>query len=491
MNAAGSSASRRLLRSLAAVAIVGAIVLISRRVPHVNVTTVALILVLAVLAIAMQWGRAEAITAAIAAAFALDYYFLPPYGFGIEARDHWVALFAFLLTAVAAGHLSARANSQRAEAVRHRTEIEKLYRIADAVSEFESADMILGRLGGSLLEILDVDEVAVHDRTTDRIWRSGVPRGYLTDASLREVSASGNRLVNLESGLAIEPIRDGGGPAGSIAVAGQRVSPLLLRAVAQRAGAAMAKARASEKAVEAEIVRRSDELKSAVFDALAHEARGRLGSIQISATTLQSGKPLDTALRDELLGIIVEETERMNRWIDEAARMNRVEASQFTPHPAAQEVTRLVSAALETLDPLLAGQRIAVAVPESLPPAHCDANMVQHVLGLLLDNALKYSPPASPITVSAASDGDRILISVLDVGPGVPEDERTRIFEKHYRGVHQDPCVPGTGLGLASAKYMVESQGGEIWVTNRPGGGAAFHFSLPAAMRVATALRKS
>jgi len=265
----------------------------------------------------------------------------------------------------------------------------------------------------------------------------------------------------------------------------------LLRAVAQRAGAAMAKARASEKAVEAEIVRRSDELKSAVFDALAHEARGRLGSIQISATTLQSGKPLDTALRDELLGIIVEETERMNRWIDEAARMNRVEASQFTPHPAAQEVTRLVSAALETLDPLLAGQRIAVAVPESLPPAHCDANMVQHVLGLLLDNALKYSPPASPITVSAASDGDRILISVLDVGPGVPEDERTRIFEKHYRGVHQDPCVPGTGLGLASAKYMVESQGGEIWVTNRPGGGAAFHFSLPAAMRVATALRKS
>ncbi len=139
----------------------------------------------------------------------------------------------------------------------------------------------------------------------------------------------------------------------------------------------------------------------------------------------------------------------------------------------------LVLLALEPMRPFLLDRPVAVQVEPSLPPAECDAELTQRVVKLLLDNALKYSPPGSPITVACGLGGCAIEISVADAGPGVPEDEQARIFEKHFRGSRHRSSIPGTGLGLASAKHLTEAQGGEIWVTNRPGGGAAFHFTLP------------
>ena len=186
-----------------------------------------------------------------------------------------------------------------------------------------------------------------------------------------------------------------------------------------------------------------------------------------------------------MLGIIKEEVERIDRWIDEAVRTSRADACRLTPDKAPRDVSGLVAGALEPLRPLLGGRRIGVEIADSLPMADCDAKMIEHVLHLLLDNAMKYSPPGSPIAISASSDHDtpRIVVSVADAGPGVPEDEQARIFEKHYRGSRHSSSIPGTGLGLASAKCLVEAHGGEIWVTNRPEGGAVFHFSLPAAIR--------
>jgi two-component system sensor histidine kinase KdpD len=234
--------------------------------------------------------------------------------------------------------------------------------------------------------------------------------------------------------------------------------------------------------MEAEVARRSEELKSAVFDALAHEARGPLGSIHIAATTMLSERPGDAAQQREMLTIIKEEVDRLNRWIDEATRMSQAEASQFTLHKAPQEVRGLIHSALEALGPRLSGRRIDVEIPEVFPMAECDGEMVQRVLNLLLDNAGKYSSPGTAITISSSLDEDMIVVAVLDCGPGVPREEQGRIFEKGRRGAHSSG-IPGSGLGLASAKQLVEAQGGEIWVTNRPGGGAAFRFTLPVVKR--------
>jgi len=232
---------------------------------------------------------------------------------------------------------------------------------------------------------------------------------------------------------------------------------------------------------ESEISRRADELKSAIYDALAHEARGPLSSINIAATTLLSERPGDAAQQREMLSIIKEEVDRMNQWIDQAARTVRTETRHLKLSTSPQGVRELVSAAIEPLRHLLHGRQICIEIDDSLPMADCDAEMTQRVLRLLLDNALKYSPLGTPLTIAASLDHGTIDVSVSDVGPGVPEDQQARIFEKHYRGSQHNSVVPGTGLGLASAKRLVACQGGEIWMTNRPEGGAEFHFSVPMA----------
>ena len=447
----------------------------------VNTTTVALLLVLIVLAVARQWGWLEALVAAIVAGLGLDYFFIPPRGFGIEQPEHWIVFVVFLVTAVAAGQLSARANRHKAEAVQRRAEIETLYRLADAISEGGNADVLQG-MGDSLRKILELEAVAICDKASGRIWRSSTLTGQMTDDLLRRVAVCSEPFNNPASGVLIVPIRENGVVAGSIGIAGTGVPPALLRAATEKVATAIARSRAAERAKEAEIARRADELKSAVFDALAHEARGPLGTINIAVTTLMSDGPGDAAQQSEMLGVIKEEVARLNRWIDATALISRTDAGQLIPNKAPWHLEELIGDALATFGQGTGDRRISVEIADSMPMAYCDTEIIRRVLHLLLENALKYSPPGSPISVTAGLDSvtGMVVVSVLDAGPGIPEAEQERVFEKHYRGARKNSIVPGTGLGLASAKCLVESHDGEIWVTNRPGGGAAFHFSLPA-----------
>lgn len=395
-----------------------------------------------------------------------------------------MALLAFLATAIAAGQLSARANRHRTEALRRQAEIEKLYRLAVAIPAGENADFIVPALADPLREILGLEAVAIYDLAGGRVARSGTRACQLTDDQLRDVALSGNRFSDPVSGVSILPIRESGDlMVGSIGVRGTSVSSGLLKAATEKVGAAIARARAAERAKEAELARRSSELKSAIFDALAHEAKGPLNSISIAATTMLSERPGDAAQQREMLGIITEEVDRINRWIDEAVWTSGQDIGHLDLNKAPRDVKNLIAGAMEPLDALVGGRRIDTEIVEPLPLAGCDAGMIRHVLTQLLDNALKYSPPGSPIAISASLDDatHTIVIGVADAGPGVPEDERARIFEKHYRGSRHRSSIPGTGLGLASAKQLVEAHGGKIWVNNRPEGGAVFQFSLPAA----------
>ena len=470
-----------IVRISLAAGVVSLLLAIAVNLRHVNTTTVALVLVLAVLCIAMTWGWLEAMVAATVAGLGLAHFFLPPEGFKIEQPEHWVDFLAFLITALAAGHLSARANRHRTEAIQRREEIEKLFQVAEVISQGENREAILQRLGGALSEILELDAVAIYDAAAGRVCRSGTRADEVTDTQLRDVALCGNPFSDTASGISVVPVQESGELAGSIGIAGIGVSPILLKAIAEKVGSALSRSRVEESLKESEISRRADELKSAIYDALAHEARGPLSSINIAATTLLSERPGNAAQQREMLSIIKEEVDRMNQWIDQAARTVRTETRQLKLSTGPQGVRDLVSGAIEPLRHLLHGRPVCIEIEDSIPRADCDAEMTQHVLRLLLDNALKYSPLGTPITIAATLDYGTINVSVSDVGPGVPEDQQSRIFEKHYRGCQHNSLVPGTGLGLASAKRLVACQGGEIWMTNRPEGGAEFHFSVPMA----------
>ncbi len=471
----------RALRICLSASAIGLLLAGAIRLRHINGTTVALALVLIVVGIAQKWGGLEALIAAFVAALGLDYFFLPPGGFGIDRPEHWVAYFAFISTALATGQLSARARRHEADAVKRRKELECLHRFSDALSCSETADSIVGLVAPTLVEILQADFVAVYYRPNDRVSMAGARRRDIDPCQLREVAATGNRLHNMQSRRLVEPFREDGRLCGSIEVAGTGCSALFAADIAERIGAALSRACVTESLREAEISRQADELKSAVFEALAHEAKGPLGSINIAATTLLSHHPGSPEQQREMLTGIREEVARLNRWIDDTTRIGRTEPSHLKLTTATRNLGEVVGAVIEPLAQRLQGRRVDLLVEEPVPLTECDPELTQRVLNLLLDNALKYSPSGTPIVISTSLNENTVVVSVLDDGPGVPAHEQARIFEKHYRGSQHRSSVPGTGMGLASAKYLVESQGGDIWMANRPGGGAAFHFSLPLA----------
>jgi two-component system sensor histidine kinase KdpD len=438
---------------------------------------VALTLVLIIVGTATVFGAAEALLAALVAGVGFVYYFLPPRGFQVDTFEDLVDLMAFLVTAIVTGQVVAQLRRLRLRALKQQDEAEKLNRLTHAMLSRGESELSLAQLADRLVGIFEAEGVALYDMLSGQIVRSGLHSGALSDDALYQAATGDLPFGNPHCFFA--PIRRGGKLGGSISMNGANVSDTLLRAIAERVELAMARLDAAEKATEAEVVRRTEELKSAVLDAMAHEIRNPLNSIKIAATTLLSeyaGSELD---RLEMLTIIDEEATRMDRLLEEEVRLARGEAKDLSLRKEAHDLARLIPEAIEEMR-LVAGQRpIQVFVPESLPPAECDGNMIGRVLKQLVSNALKYSPEDSPLTVSAEFTGETVVIDVVDRGPGVNEDERERIFEKHYRGRAARRRTTGSGLGLASARSIVRAHGGEIWLTSPRGGGAAFHISLP------------
>jgi len=243
----------------------------------------------------------------------------------------------------------------------------------------------------------------------------------------------------------------------------------------------MERARSLEEGSKTEALRQSEALKAVLLDALAHDLKTPLTSIKGAVSHLLA-QPRDAA-EAELLTIANEEADRLNRLVVEVLEMARIEATKFHPDRSPHGVSEIISAAVRAQDESLKGRRVELQVPESLPDADVDFEFIQQVLKQLLDNAVKYSPPGSPLKISAGLTGEKIVISVADHGRGIPEAEQARIFEKFYRGRASRDEILGTGLGLSIAKGIVEAHGGKIWVTSQPGQGSIFSFALPASKK--------
>ena len=475
------------LRALRCTAAVGAsicIVLVSTRVRHVNHTTVALLLVLLILGISTRWGSLEALAASLAGGLGFNYFFLPPSGLGLEAPERWVTLGAFMLTAIVTGQLSARAAANLHEAKRQRDEMERLYQFGNAIMANGDVEGGLERIPDQITEILRARAATFFAVQNERVFHCGPLQDRVAEERLRSVAATGNPLIDTANRCFVVPVRRGAELAGSLGIAGAAITQLTAEAVAERVSVALAKALTAQESVAAELARRSEIFKSAVLDALAHEIKSPLATVKVSISTLLSGQPGNAQQQRELLEIIGEESDRLERWIDSATEVSQSEAGQLRLEKKANSLKPVALRALEGLGPLGTAGRIETRIPDSLPLAVFDAGMIERVIRLMLDNALKYSPAGSPIAISAEYTGAEILLAVEDHGYGIPEGEREEIFEPYYRGRNTAAKTQGTGLGLSSAKCIMQAHGGEIWVTGAPGGGSKFQISLPATMKV-------
>ena len=473
---------RTAFRFVPAAAVVAAVTATYRLLLHVNPTTVALTLLLAVLVVAATWGLKPAVFMSILAALAFNYFFLPPFGtLTIADPQNWVALLAFLVTAIIASQLAERARREALGANQRRHEVERLYAFSQSLLVADNVAGLLNAVPRYVVESFAAAAAAVFVAGRADIYRSG-PDIHAVDAErLRAVAARGEPVLDAERGLYFMPLRMGVRTVGAIGISGGALSRETLEAVGSLVGIAVERAGAVEKLSRTEAAREGERLRSALLDSVTHEFRTPLTAIKASATTLLSDPNLQAGQRQELLAVIDEETDRLNRLVGEAAEMARLDAGQvelqLEPHPIGEAIDRAVEEAKQAL----AGHPLEMQVPPGLPPVRMDLGRIRDVILQLLDNAGKYSPAGAPIRITAETKDGRLLVSVADRGAGIDSFEQALIFDKFYRGRDQRRLVAGTGMGLAIARAIVEAHGGSIGVTSQVGHGSVFCFSLPAA----------
>jgi two-component system sensor histidine kinase KdpD len=450
---------------------------------NVNSATSAFTYLLLILILATRVGLRESIVASFASMLAYNFFFLPPIGtLTIADPQNWVALFTFLATAIVASHLSSSARQKAEEARSRQKELQRMYDFSRALMLGDADRTLLKHAAQQISELFELTDVRIYNCETDSVCHATTVESPLTELLLRETAGNGRVWHHAGGSVLAVPIQLGGHTLGSLGIAGKtRLSEVALEAIAQLIAIAMERARAQETANRFETIRQNEQLKSTLLDALAHEFKTPLTSVKVATTTLLS-RPHNATER-EFLAIIDEEADRMTSLVSDAIELARIGSGPVTLHREASAAGEIIYSVLSQLRALLEGRNLRLEIADNLPPLWIDKKLTELALRQLLNNALKYSPPGSPIQISAAlyNEGKSVLVKVANDGPGIPKAEQPFLFEKFYRGREVRTRIAGTGMGLNISREIIGAHGGQIWIESENDKGVQFCFTLPAA----------
>ena len=449
---------------------------------HINQTTVALSFLLAILAVSAVWGMVVSIFMSITAMLLFNYFFLPPIGtFTIADPQNWVALFAFLFTSIVGSQLAARVRREADAANSRRREVERMYAFSQKLLGEGNVIQLMNAVPNFLVDCFEAGAAELFLPQKDKFYRSGYGAAQVDEEQMKNAFLRDETVYDSANALYFVPIRLGVKPIGSLGISGARISRQTLDAIGSIVAIAIERARAIEQIGETEAERQGERLKSALLDSIAHDFRTPLTSIKAAATDLLSSRAPKDPQQLELLTIINEECDRLNRLVEEAGEMARLEAGEIQLNFEPVAASAIVEGALQQLKKSLGDRPVVLNVSNDLPPVRADRARTKEILIQLIENAHLYSPKDQPLTISAEQNGDVVTFSVADRGPGIDPFEQGLIFDKFYRGRDQRYQVRGTGMGLPIAKAIVSAHGGSIAVTSQLGHGSVFSFSLPLA----------
>jgi two-component system sensor histidine kinase KdpD len=448
--------SRRALGAAAAaaggVAVATAVLFALREIAPV--LSLGVVYLLVVLVVAVTWGLRAGLATAVLSALAYNFFHIPPTGrFTIASSENLVGLLAFLVVAAAASAVAELARERAVEAAHRREE-------ADLGALAARALLGAARLEDGLAE------------TAQAIARTlGLPpaRLVLGPPPAPEPGATAYPLLGGDAALLVA------GPVSAAADARlrERVVPALDSVLA----GAVERDRLLEEAVETSALRRSDDLKTAILRAVSHDLRSPLTAMMASAEAL--GSPaLEDAERVELSRGIVAEGARLERLIGKLLDLSRLEAGEADPRLAPTDLAEVLAAARDDLVPDAARALVTLQLDRDLPPLRADAVQLERAFANLMENAIAHGG-GQPVSVRARAVGPRLVIRVVDRGPGIPVAEQERIFAPFHRGAGGEPRASGSGLGLAIVRGFVEANGGRVRVESLPGQGASFVVEFP------------
>ena len=479
---------------------------------------VAIVYLLVVLGGSASAGRIVGIVLAFACFVLIDYYFQTPYGtLSVDKGLDWLSLIAFLATAIVAAQLLGRANAEAAAARERADEIDRLSSLGAETLSSGRAEDALAAVAKVIQETLGAARCEILTRKGPGEIRSAVT-GEASDAvtldkaSVDSVMARGRAavvhsdgtLVQLESGALVHLADRPAGPLTrrsrlprlrtlllplvahdrSVGVlrlddpAGLSLDPPKLRflsALAYYAALAVDRLRLVAEAEHADALRQADQLKDSLLASVSHDLRTPLTTIKVLAHDIAGDG-------EERAAVIEEQVDRLNHMVADLLDLSRLNAGGLPIHPEINAAEDLVGAAIQQVSGAIQGREIRTMVEWSAPVVVGRFDFVHslRILVNLIENALKYTPPTSPIDVEVTHEGSLLVIAVGDRGPGVPKAERDRIFEPFYRPSTGTPDAGSAGLGLAIARRLAEAQGGSLRYQDRPGGGSIFSLRLPA-----------
>jgi two-component system sensor histidine kinase KdpD len=436
------------------------------------------VFLLACVIAAVAGGLWSGVIAAILSSIALPVLFgSERFSLHLDGSEDAVAAVVFMAVVVVVGLLVGGATEDRARAARREREARLLGYLSSKMLTGEVPDRVLDDFANVLLDpfglvscdiLVELDGQPLHARAE----RLGLEAGGPTALVPLVVGAVSFGTLEAERPRGRRPLT--------------RDEQLLLEAAAKQAAAALDRARLDARVRMAQIDAETNQLRAAMFSSVTHDLRTPLASIKAGVTSLlDPSVRYDDAQERELLTTILEETDRLNRLVGNILDLAKIRAGALVPARHAAALDEIVGAVRTRLRPRLDAQGVVVATElgGDLPDVMVDEMQLDQVLTNLIENAARYSPRGGEVRVAAAVVGETVQIRVSDAGPGIPAEERERVFEAFYRG-GRSPETPGSGLGLAIAKAIVTAHGGTIWVEGAAGGGTAVVFEIPIAEQV-------
>ncbi len=460
---------------------------------HLAATNLAMLYLLAVMAVATRCSRRMAVAASFLSVATFDFFCVPPYyTFRVADYEYGVTFGVMLAVALVISAQTSKLRTLAADARLRARRTDALYRLSRGLAE-ESQILDMARKAASLAEEVFGMRTTIllpHEGriTADsQVYAHPAPPPVDLEIAqwvLDHQEKSAGDMAKEASGLYL-PLRGGTGTVGVMCVtlegkgsALPEEQQQLLEVFAHQTALAIERTLSDRAAADSQLRMESEQMRSSLLSAVSHDLRTPLATITGSASTLRlQGIRLDEKTRHELLDSISSEAERLARLVANLLDMTRFERGNIELRRDLYPLEEIVGSVLQRMDGPLEGREVTTDIPESLPLVSVDDVLMGQVLWNLLENALKYTPPGSPIDVVARATRDAVLLEVRDRGPGLQPCEQEKIFEKFYRGGTH--VAQGAGLGLPICRAIVQAHKGQITAFNRPGGGAVFQVRLP------------
>ena len=443
-----------------------------------NLATVGFLYLVFVVLAAVYGGFWQATLISVVSVACLDYFFDEPiFSFSVGRVSNWVELGVFEFTALVITQLSNRAHLRALEAVVERRDTARLYQTARRILLLDCSGNPGNPVTSLIRETFELRGVVLFDGISGLLYRSGTAEPGVDQRTRDAYLLDSDTFAPAEKSWFCV-LRLGVRPVGALALCGTEMTQLTATALASLGAIALERARTLERQNHAEAARQAEQLRTAVLDALAHKFKTPLTVIRTASSGLPAAGEL-SELQTELVSLIDQEARKLNDLASRLLGAPNLDSTEFAPQPEPLLLSRLMKAAIQELEQQADRDRFQMSARAQEPPVFADQGLILTALAQLIDNALKYSLPGSPIDVGLIVKETAVVLTVRSKGLVVAPADRERIFERFYRAPGAQHCSLGTGLGLSIVKTIAADHQGHVWAEGEPDYGTRFSLSLP------------